>query len=302
MEKEEKEENDQQNNYSDKSYWDNRFSSSDSSNFDWYADWNQLKSHFSFLSESDKILIVGCGNSKLSIQMYEDNFKDITNIDISSVVIKQMSEKYPNLKFQEMDATDMSFYSGTFDCVIDKGTLDAVMCSGQNMPSVNLIREMHRVTKLNKYFCIITYGSPETRLDYFKKVLEDDCEIKYEKINLSFMANFINSMRNSTKNHSIKEGITDPNLFMKSFYDAFVNTYNNKENMSEEEIKLRKKQELSLRLQMVLAKFKGDKNKMKKELGTNPIDFESIKTQNSEDKNSIRKHFCYLYIFKKLKN
>ena len=39
------------------------------------------------------------------------------------------------------------------------------------------------------------------------------------------MANFINSMRNSTKNHSIKEGITDPNLFMKSFYDAFVNNF-----------------------------------------------------------------------------
>ena len=89
MEKEEKE---TKNNYSDKSYWDSRFSSSTSSDFDWYADWNQLKSHFSFLSESDKILIVGCGNSKLSIQMYEDNFKDITNIDISSVVIKQMQK------------------------------------------------------------------------------------------------------------------------------------------------------------------------------------------------------------------
>ena len=67
------------------------------------------------------------------------------------------------------------------------------LCSGQNMPSVNLIREIHRVTKLNKYFY--------------------------------FMENFINSMRNSTKNHSIKEGITDPNLFMKSFYDAFFNNF-----------------------------------------------------------------------------
>ena len=294
----EKEEN--KNNYSDKSYWDSRFSASSSSDFDWYADWNQLKSHFSFLTKSDKILIVGCGNSKLSIQMYEDNYKDILNIDISSVVIKQMSEKYPHLKFEEMDATDMSYISGTFDCVIDKGTLDAVMCSGQSMPAVNLIREMHRVTKLNKNFCIVTYGAPDTRLDYFKKILEEDCEIKYEKISLSFMANFINSMRNSTNNHSIKDGLTNPNLFMNSFYDAFVNTYKNEENMSEEEKKIRKKQELSLRLQMVLAKFKGDKNKMKKELGKNPIDFDSITNKNTE--NSIRKYFCYLYIFRKIKN
>lgn len=31
--------------------------------------------------------MVGCGNSKLSEDMYDDGYKDIINIDISDVVV-----------------------------------------------------------------------------------------------------------------------------------------------------------------------------------------------------------------------
>jgi hypothetical protein len=38
--------------------------------------------------------MVGCGNSKLSEEMYEDGYTDILNIDISDVVIEKMKEHY----------------------------------------------------------------------------------------------------------------------------------------------------------------------------------------------------------------
>ena len=112
------------------------------------------------------------------------------------------------------------------------------------------------------------------------------------------MANLINSLRNSSKDHSIKNGMSDKNVLIASILDAFVNTYK-KNNLSPEEIKENKKIELSLKLQAVLAKFNGDKDKMKKELGKNPIDFKKMEN-DSDDNGNMRKKHCYLYIVKKL--
>ena len=286
--------------YSKKSFWDERFSQEDG-NFDWYVDWEQLKPKLkNLIKENDKILNVGCGNSKLAFQMSKDNYLNIINIDISGVVIEKMKKLYPNLNYIEMDATHMTFNSNDFDCVIDKGTLDAIMCGGDPNPPFDLINEMYRVTKINGYCFFITHGNPNSRLDYFKKCIGDDekFEINYEVLNLNFMANLINSLRNSSKDHSIKNGMSDKNVLIASILDAFVNTYK-KSNLSPEEIKENKKIELSLKLQAVLAKFNGDKDKMKKELGKNPIDFKKMEN-DSDDNGNMRKKHCYLYIVKKL--
>lgn len=38
--------------------------------------------------------MVGCGNSRLSEDMYEDSFTTITSIDVSRVVVDQMIARY----------------------------------------------------------------------------------------------------------------------------------------------------------------------------------------------------------------
>lgn len=76
--------------------------------------------------------------------MYDDGYFNIINIDISDKVIEQMTNyakkkdknmicnKYIFCKNNylkiviEMDATNMTFESNSFDVVIDKGTLDAI--------------------------------------------------------------------------------------------------------------------------------------------------------------------------------
>ena len=64
--------------------------------------------------------------------MYDDGFHNITSIDISNVVVKQMQdkykEKYSTLKYLQMDCRQMAFEQGSFDDVIDKGTLDSILC------------------------------------------------------------------------------------------------------------------------------------------------------------------------------
>lgn len=84
------------------------------------------------IEKSSSILVVGCGNSKLSEQMYDDGYRTIVNIDISQTVIDQMKETYDKkgkkMEWVAMDATNMQFDSEVFDVVLDKGTLDAVIC------------------------------------------------------------------------------------------------------------------------------------------------------------------------------
>lgn len=76
--------------------------------------------------------MIGCGNSNLSEQLYDQGYTNITNIDISPVVIDQMSQqmqaKNKSMKWLVMDATNTDFKDEEFDVVMDKGTLDALIC------------------------------------------------------------------------------------------------------------------------------------------------------------------------------
>lgn len=83
------------------------------------------------MKHKDDILVVGCGNSTLSMNLYDAGYRNITNIDISEVVIKQMRElnksKRPDLQYEVMDVTKMTYPDEKFSVVLDKGTLDAIM-------------------------------------------------------------------------------------------------------------------------------------------------------------------------------
>lgn len=61
------------------------------------------------LSLEDRILMVGCGNSKLSFQMFQAGYKNIVNIDISPSVIEKMKQEFPDLVWEVMDATQMTY-------------------------------------------------------------------------------------------------------------------------------------------------------------------------------------------------
>ena len=57
--------------------------------------------------------MVGCGNSQLSADMYDVGYKNITNIDTSEVVIRQMISKNladrPTMTFHKMNVMNVSF-------------------------------------------------------------------------------------------------------------------------------------------------------------------------------------------------
>ena len=73
------------------------------------------------------------------------------------------------MQFKVMDATKMDFQDEEFDLVIDKGTLDALICGPDLEIPCKLIIEMMRVTKKkNGKIILISHGSPEGRRIIFK--------------------------------------------------------------------------------------------------------------------------------------
>ena len=102
--------------------------------FEWYGEYTDLCHilHTGYLKSSSRVLIVGCGNSKLREDLYDAGFQTIDNIDISDVVIRQMSvknkQKRLTMTFTKMDLLHITYTDAQFDCVLDKikGTLDAI--------------------------------------------------------------------------------------------------------------------------------------------------------------------------------
>jgi SAM-dependent methyltransferase len=118
--------------FGDTDYWDSFFRKRGKKAFEWYGDYNELCTVIhKHVKSTEKILVVGCGNSKLSADLYDVGFTGLTNIDTSDVVIKQMSsanaDARPSMVFLKEDATNMTFDDNSFGCVLDKGTLDAIM-------------------------------------------------------------------------------------------------------------------------------------------------------------------------------
>jgi 2-polyprenyl-3-methyl-5-hydroxy-6-metoxy-1,4-benzoquinol methylase len=78
---------------------------------------------------------LGCGNSIISEELYDRGFKCVYNNDISSEVILQMAErnadKRPELKWDVMDVREMTYDSNFFDIIIDKSTIDALLCGDE---------------------------------------------------------------------------------------------------------------------------------------------------------------------------
>lgn len=100
--------------------------------FDWYQRFSGLKDIITtHVDKGHKILNVGAGNSRLSEEMFEEGYTQITNIDISNVCVKAMKEKYKEkpetFKYLLMDARTMDFPEASFDAVIDKATIDSVL-------------------------------------------------------------------------------------------------------------------------------------------------------------------------------
>ncbi|XP_074523549.1 eEF1A lysine and N-terminal methyltransferase [Halichoeres trimaculatus] len=146
--------------FSSAEYWEKFFKKRGDKAFEWYGDYNTLCGVLHrYIKVPDQVLVVGCGNSELSEQLYDVGYKNLTNIDISETVVTHMnqrnSERRPGLTFQQVDATQTPYEDGSFQAALDKGTLDAVASEGEGVIARNMLTEVGRVLSVGgRYVCV----------------------------------------------------------------------------------------------------------------------------------------------------
>ena len=139
--------------------------------------------------KSQRILLIGCGNSSLGYDLWKEGFTNIDCMDYAESVIDRMKLKYTSdpeferlkdqLRFTTMDMMNMTYADGIFDTVIDKATMDVILTDNKDPwnPSEEVIERSSktlnnciRVLKPQGSFISISFEQPHFR----KKLLLSD--------------------------------------------------------------------------------------------------------------------------------
>ncbi|KAM9327258.1 eEF1A lysine and N-terminal methyltransferase [Gastrophryne carolinensis] len=149
--------------FSSSEYWEQFFRRRGERAFEWYGGYLELCGLLhKYIKPRDKVLVVGCGNSELSERLYDAGCQNLSNIDVSEVVIRQMNERNASrralMTYQVMDATQTAFPDAHFQAVLDKGTLDAILCDTEERTletATKLMDEVGRVLQFGgRYLCV----------------------------------------------------------------------------------------------------------------------------------------------------
>uniref|UniRef100_A0A1I7YYS4 Methyltranfer_dom domain-containing protein n=1 Tax=Steinernema glaseri TaxID=37863 RepID=A0A1I7YYS4_9BILA len=154
--------------FAEPEYWE-KFNKR-TNNFEWYGSFADLRQNLSrYLKPSYKYLQIGCGNSNLASDMYDEGFKDIMSIDIDEKSIKLQrtkNSKRSGLSFEQCSVDKISAGDKSFNVVIDKGTLDALMPkSSIKITGEDLVKsyfdEVVRVLKPFGLFLVVTLAQEQ---------------------------------------------------------------------------------------------------------------------------------------------
>lgn len=85
--------------------------------------------------------------------------------------MKKRNQKIrPEMKWEVMDVRDLNYENEFFDLIVDKSTIDALLCGNFAYLNVaQMLNECQRVLKTGGYYMAISYGIPENRDFHFKR-------------------------------------------------------------------------------------------------------------------------------------
>lgn len=168
--------------YKDVDYWDERYKTEPC--YDWLGCFSKfqhlLENH---IKKEDSILILGCGNSSMSGDMYSAGYHSITNMDYSSVCISTMSARYsdcPGMTWHQMDVSQLSFPDASFDVILEKATLDSIMVEEKSPWEVShqtacfihkALAEISRCLKPGGRFVSVTFANPLFRKRLYARTM-----------------------------------------------------------------------------------------------------------------------------------
>jgi SAM-dependent methyltransferase len=169
--------------YGEQTFWDERYEENrrvhgSEYSSDWYIEPGKILSVLGLHIGENRganILVVGCGNSRLSGVLYEHGYRNIVSIDTSNIVVSQMQQRYvmnEGMEFMVGDVMNMDMFPDEcYDTVIDKACIDAIFCSYKSLDNALLAySECYRVLKPGTGKLIsVSSGTAITRSAHMKK-------------------------------------------------------------------------------------------------------------------------------------
>ncbi|CAK9046205.1 eEF1A lysine and N-terminal methyltransferase (eEF1A-KNMT) (Methyltransferase-like protein 13) [Includes: eEF1A lysine methyltransferase [Durusdinium trenchii] len=168
-------------------FWEEYYANVDADRFDWYSTWDTPINWLSlgvstlgsvigpFLFANASILMLGCGRSDMSQQMYREGFRNITNVDISSGLLERLRRGFeremPLMSWRWMNASSMDTEDQSFDVVLEKGTLDSLQDNSELFQAA--VRESHRVLRSDGLFISVT---DTEKLQQLQSIAPFSCE------------------------------------------------------------------------------------------------------------------------------
>eukprot|EP00850_Spirogloea_muscicola_P015053 SM000112S23995 [mRNA] locus=s112:219365:221951:- [translate_table: standard] len=129
--------------YATAAYWARRYAGEPDVTYDWY-DVSYAEFHMGYLAGelatgACTLLEIGCGNSAWSSAMAQSGFH-VLSTDISSTVLRSRASQgqHSSLDQAVMDASNLQLRGCCCDVVVDKGTLDALLCQSKALSSEDL--------------------------------------------------------------------------------------------------------------------------------------------------------------------
>lgn len=123
------------------SYWRERFATE--TQFEWLSSsatfMALIEPQLSRLDKTARIMQLGFGTSDLQNHLRQRGFLDVTNVDFEPLAVErgQQLEREAfgdvRMRYAVGDATQLERPQAEYDLVIDKSTVDAVSCGGENM-------------------------------------------------------------------------------------------------------------------------------------------------------------------------
>jgi hypothetical protein len=158
--------------YTRREYWESRFAAEEE--HEWLAGWGEPTFRAAVeaaIPKDARILLVGTGNSTLPMDMAISGYSRITASDYSETVVRKMAQKCASLAaagtttttsasaspmppsplmsiaWEVQDMTNLSYPDASFDAVLDKAALDAILADGGDVwdPPSNLLASAHAV-------------------------------------------------------------------------------------------------------------------------------------------------------------
>ena len=117
--------------YATTEFWDEWYGEAEhAGGYDWLLAFEDVAPAVEALigGHDARILVVGCGNSPFSAELFARGYRRLVSVDNCASIIAAQRDRHPMLVWREADVRSLPFADGSFDVVLDKGLLDNLHC------------------------------------------------------------------------------------------------------------------------------------------------------------------------------